>query len=149
VAWGPGLRSASVWTVPPAAWFARMGHVEARFFRKGRRASLKWWRNPSFFKSTWKGPPDYVIARPFFSTLTVGLCLYSCFLYDFFSILIFLINIWEMNLSKSFFNLALLNRVSSFDVTHFHVAIRYHVNSTSSTITFDIKNESLFWMTWL
>jgi hypothetical protein len=49
-----------------------------------------------------------------------------------------------MNLSKSFFNLALLNRVSSFDVTHFHVAIRYHVNSTSSTITFDIKNESLF-----
>jgi hypothetical protein len=34
------------------------------------------------------------------------------------------------------------NHANSLAATHFHVNIRYHVNSTSPTITFSIQNES-------
>jgi hypothetical protein len=73
----------------------------------------------------------------------------------FFSILVFLINIREMNLGKSFFFKSTSfeprqsvqrglrrSHASSLGATHFCVDIGCHVNPIDPTITFGIQNES-------
>jgi hypothetical protein len=72
-----------------------------------------------------------------------------------FSILLFLINIREMNPDKSFFFKSdpfesrqsvrrdlRRSHTSSLGATHFHVDIGCHVNPTGRTITFGIQNDS-------
>jgi hypothetical protein len=73
----------------------------------------------------------------------------------FFSILPFLINIWEMNPNKSFFSKSdpfgsrqsvrcdlRRSHSSSLGATHFHVDIGCYVNPIDLTITFGIQNDS-------